>query len=431
MVGIDFSLEERLAQVPIGKHLHQIKCFKDPSRFRFVLAGRRGGKTTLLREEICRAISQCPPKGEIFYIGPTNAHAMELMFETAEDRFEELGWKFKPRVSKQRFEFSQGRKLYIIGAEKIRRIRGHPVFMAVFDEIAFFDADLKKVWRAVRPSLTDLKGRAVAATTPNGKGTQAYDFFLNVQKSPAWTTHVWRTLDNPAIDPEEIEAAKHELDEKSFKQEYEVTWESFEGLAYYNFDENLHIKKQPEISDDLPVILGFDFNVNPTTLLVAQNQESKIRFKKEYSLKNSSTEKTVMNFCEDFKHKADKWRVKIRGDAAGRARSSQTGFSNYDTVEELLRSYGFKVEWEIMASNPSIVDRVQQANSFLKNVYGEPRIEIDPSCSELIKDLSSQQLEGRFPSDKGNVGHKADAFGYIVHVEWLNSTSKRTTQRQL
>lgn len=418
-----------LAVVQQLKHVKQIEALNDPTRFKFWLAGRRGGKTVAIVEDILESLANCPAGGEIFYIGPTNGHAIELIWEKLEERLDELRWKYKPRISKQRFEFSRGRKIYVIGAEKIRRIRGHKVWRAYLDEVAFFEVQLSDVWKAVRPALSDLKGRAVCATTPNGKGTDAYDFYLATLSKPDWKYFHWYTLDNPYIDPEEIEAAKREMDPISFRQEYMASWESFEGLAYYCFDENLHIKKQPPIEPEKPVILAFDFNVNPTTLLVHQRDGETIRFKKEYSQKNSSTPATVRTFCEDHKELAQKLVIKIRGDSSGNARKSVVGRSDYEAVKEMLSLYGFNYQYEVPSVNPSIIDRVANANGYLKNVYGQHRVEFDPTMKDTIRDLSSQELDGRFPSDRNNLGHKADAVGYTLW--WESIHSKRKEQRTI
>jgi hypothetical protein len=401
------------------RHIKQIQALEDKARYAFWLAGRRGGKTMGFREWLLEDVPKSPPRSEFYFIGPTNGHALELMWEPMEDRLLDLGWKFKPRVSKKRFELTHKRKIYIIGAENITRVRGKAVKRVVLDELAYFKQPIEKVWRALRPALSDLKGEARMGTTPDGKGSEAYDWWMKVKSDPEWSTHQWVTLDNPFIDPEEVEAAKRDLDPISFRQEYMATWETFGALAYYCFDENLHIKKQPPIRDDRAVILCFDFNVNPTTLLVAQ-REDKLRFKKEYSLKNSSTEETVEKFCAEHKKKANHWLIKIRGDASGSSRASTTGYSDYFYVEEILRKYGFKYQKEVWSANPPIIDRVKHANSYLKNVYGEHRVEIDPSCKELILDLASQKLVGRLPSDENNRGHKADAFGYCIHWEVKN-----------
>ena len=106
----------------------------------------------------------------------------------------------------------------------------------------------------------------------------------------------------------------------------------------------------------------------------------------------------------------DQLTLKIRGDAAGSSRSANTGKSDYYYVEEQLKFRGFKFEKQVPRANPPIVDRVKFVNSWLQPMVGSHRIEIDPSCKDLIRDLAAQELNGRHPSDANNLGHKADAF---------------------
>lgn len=418
------------------KHHKQIAWFHSKQRHNFALAGRRGGKTTGMREKICDRASKSPPGAEIFYIGPTNQQSLELMWDALDEKLFRLNWSYRPRISSQRFDLPNKRKIYIFGAEKIRRIRGKKAFHIFGDELAYWTTDPRKVWEAARPALSDLKGGSDWATTPNGKGTPAYDFYMDLIGKPNWGIHNWGSIDNPGIDPAEIISALTEMDERSFRQEYMATWESFEGLAYYNFDETIHIKKQGKIDDDRPVILHFDFNVNPTTLLIGQTYGDQTdflySFKKEYSLKNSSTIATVKSFCEDNKSMASKWRLKVRGDAAGSSRKSTTGRSDYKYIDEILREYGFEYQLEVPSSNPAIVDRLSHVNSYLMNVKGQHRIEFDPSMKDTIRDFSSQELDGRFPSDKNNLGHKGDAVGYGVYWDHINRTARAlSSTRQL
>jgi hypothetical protein len=426
-------------QLQHPKHLKQIEALEDPTRFKFWLAGRRGGKTIGILEDLLEGAALCPDGGEIFYIGPANQDAMELIWEKLIDRLDELRWKYRPLISKQRVTLSRKRKVYVIGAENIRRIRGHKVWRAYLDEVAFFKVPLKTVWKAVRPALSDLKGRAVCATTPNGKGTDAYDFYREIISKTDWKYFHWFTEDNPYIDRDEIEDAKRELDDKAFNEEYRAGWESYEGLAYYNFDEMTHVKVDLSGYDlNRPLILNFDFNVNPTTLLIMQKHGPILRWLREFSQKRGSTEDTVREFCEDldeylrarfpederFLDAKQSVLLKIRGDASGNSEKSNTGRSDYYYVKEVLRHYGFTFEMEVPASNPPIVDRVKHVNAYLKNVSGESRIEISQQCKELIRDLGGQELNGRIPSDKNNLGHKADAFGYCVWWDYLTTHRK-------
>lgn len=408
------------------KHETQNRAIREQSRFNFWLAGRRGGKTTGIRRDMTRSLRVMPNSSGLLYLGPSNQMAKELMWNELEENLYKKGWRFRSRISDQRFEFSRGRFIQILGAEKIRRVRGQKYFKVYPDEVAFYTVSLKEVWRALRPTLSDFQGGAIFSTTPNGKGTEAYDFYLDILNKPNWKFFHWKTLDNPYISRDEIESARRELDEKSFKQEYEAGWEAFEGLAYYCFEENLHIKQCSEFDFSVPIGMTLDFNVNPTSLLLAQKIQNHVFFRKEYSLKNSSTEKTIINFCEDFKTHKDKIHLMVHGDATGSSRKSATGRSDYYYLEEVLKHYGFSYQMKVPAVNPPIIDRVASANAWLKNVKGESRITIDPSCTDLIRDLSSQPLEGRFPSDKGNLGHKADAFGYYIYYQQTTGQARPT-----
>lgn len=371
-----------------------------------------------------------PERTKIVMIGPTNVHAMELFWEAMDEELYNQGWSYKPRVSAQSFFLPGRRRIQILGAEKIRRVRGgDDIFRIYLDEVAYFSTPLPEVWRAVRPGLAKYQGGGIAATTPNGKGTDAYDFYLEKIKDSSWGFYSWPTWANPSIPSDEIDSAYKELDEKSFKQEYLATWESFSGLAYYNFNEAVHIKPQT-IDVNQPLILHFDFNVNPTTLLLGQ-RDAKYRIKKEYSFKNSSTERTIDAFIEDFKEHKARLILKIRGDAAGRSRSSNTGFADYHYVEERLKLAGFKFTFEVPASNPPIVDRVKHVNGYLMNAQGESRVEIDHSCTQLIRDLSSQEVEGRLLSSSNNLGHKSDAFGYGIWWDYASAASGPSTSYNL
>lgn len=396
----------------------------------YLVCGRRGGKTFTLLERMLAKASKQPPRSDIYYIGPTNSQSKELIWDAMEARLYEMDWWYRPMVSKSRFELSDGRKIYVIGAEKISRIRGHKVWHMCLDELAYFGTSFIDVWRAARPTLTDLRGSADLATTPDGKGSQAYDVWLQSIEKPEWQTYSWRTLDNPWIDPKEIEDAKHELDEYSFRQEYEATWELYEGLAYYNMDENKNLSNCSAIDYNLPLTMNFDFNVNPTTLLLSQLVKDVVYFRKEYSEANSSTDATVRHFCEEHRDNAPKLELEIRGDAAGKARSSNTGRSDYQYVEEALRAHGFKYKYQVPSKNPPIIDRVKYVNGWLKPMKGDPRIIVDPSCKDLIRDLTSQGLDGRVPSKKNNLGHKADALGYNIYWEHIigNRQSQRTIE---
>lgn len=381
-------------------------------------------------ERRLRRLAESPWGSEVAYIGPTLQHAKDLAWDYFENRFIELGIKFLPKLTERYFALPGKRKLYVLGAEKIDRVRGHKLWDAGLDEVAYFSKPLSEVWKALYPTLTDYKGTCDFGTTPDGKGSDCYEFYMANKDKESFSYHHWVTMENPYIDPIVLEEAKKDLDAKAFAQEYLATWESYEGLAYYNFDDKVHVQECGKVTPDAPITIAMDFNVNPTTLLVTQYVGGKKFVRREYSFADSSTERTIKAFIDDYKLHPSPHPISIRGDSAGNQRKSTTGKSDYAYIFEALNNAGIKYLFQVPSVNPAIIDRVNTMNGWLKPMIGQPRIVIDRSCKHLIKDLAGQKLNGRLPSDENNLGHKGDALGYDVYWESLfekrpQSTSKR------
>lgn len=384
----------------------------------------------MILERRLKRLAISPPGAEIAYIGPTLQHAKDLAWDYFKDRFRLEGIKFKPRISERFIELPGERKLYILGAEKIDRVRGHKLWDCGLDEVAYFGQPLNDIWKALRPTLSDFHGTCDFGTTPNGKGSDCYDFYHQQMNKSDWRYHHWVTLDNPYIDPQEIETAKNDLDEKGFNQEYLATWESYEGLAYYNFSEAMHIKPCAVMATSVPVTIAMDFNVNPTTLLVTQLVGRTKFVRREYSFADSSTERTIKAFIDDMKQMPSSFPILIRGDSAGNQRKSTTGKSDYTYIFEALNASNIQYKFEVPSVNPAIIDRVNTVNGWLKPMIGDTRVIIDPSCKNLIKDLAGQKIDGRIPSSANNLGHKADAIGYDIYWDSLLEKRPQSIQKR-
>lgn len=115
------------------------------------------------------------------------------------------------------------------------------------DEAARLKAD---AWRGqLRQRLSDRRGWCLFSTTPLGRNWLYEDI---VQKSgterhPDYCTVAWRTRDNPAIPPEEIEAAQRELPDRYFKREYEASFDAFSGTIFEEWNPELHVVSEAEL----------------------------------------------------------------------------------------------------------------------------------------------------------------------------------------
>jgi len=141
------------------------------------------------------------------------------------------------RVSEQekRMEFMGGGVLEFWSLENKDAGRSRKYKGVIIDEAGLVPG-LEEIWyNAIRPTLTDLKGEAWLLGTPKGRNFfwTAYTFGRD-EFEPEWASWQMPTLTNPHIDPAEIEAARRQMPERSFQQEYEAIFLDESGGVFRN-----------------------------------------------------------------------------------------------------------------------------------------------------------------------------------------------------
>ncbi len=97
-------------------------------------------------------------------------------------------------------------------------LRGEGLDFVVMDECAFMQ---KEAWtEAIRPALSDRQGKALFISTPKGRNWFWEAYMRGVNGEEGWESWTFPTSSNPYIEPAEIEAAKRDLPEMIFRQEY-------------------------------------------------------------------------------------------------------------------------------------------------------------------------------------------------------------------
>jgi len=120
---------------------------------------------------------------------------------------------------------------------------------AIVDEAAMVPG-LMQVWTdAIRPTLTDLRGDAWFMSTPKGRNDfwQLYTYGMDPLRED-WQCWQMPTSTNPFIDSDELEAAKRELPEQSYQQEYEARF--LEGGAVFTKIKEAAIAKHQGYAQD-------------------------------------------------------------------------------------------------------------------------------------------------------------------------------------
>lgn len=111
--------------------------------------------------------------------------------------------------------------------------RGRKYALVVIDEAAMIP-NLSQVWQeSIRPTLTDLHGSAWILSTPRGMNDfkTLFDVGQDCERQD-WISWQMPTAANPFMDPAEIDAARQDLTEAAFNQEYLAQFIDSEGSVF-------------------------------------------------------------------------------------------------------------------------------------------------------------------------------------------------------
>ena len=114
--------------------------------------------------------------------------------------------------------------------------------LTVLDEYASMAPE---AWTEVlRPALADRRGRALFIGTPHGHN-HFFTLFDWALDHADWERFQFTTEQGGNVTIEELKSATHEMDERTYRQEFQASFENMGvGLAYYAFDRN---KKNVEL----------------------------------------------------------------------------------------------------------------------------------------------------------------------------------------
>lgn len=377
-------------------------------RWRVAVCGRRFGKTTLAIRELARFARK--PHSVCWYLGPTRSQAKGIVWEKLKAKFTDLRWLAKTNESELIITLVNGSEIAIKSADAYDRMRGYSVDFVVLDEFA--DMDGQAVWTSVRPTLSDRRGHALFIGTPkNGRSSWAYDIYSNAITNPNdWASWSFTTLDGGFVPEEEVEAAKRDMDERTFRQEYLASWEESASRVWYAFDRQHNVKVYTGPEPDV-IYVGIDFNIQPMSMTIGVRYGQVLHIIDEICLYSSNTQEAV----EELLSRYPKAKIWAYPDPAGRARSTKSGGASDFTY---LQNAGFVVK--APNSHLPIRDRVNATNARFCNALGERNIFVDPRCRKLIESLERHTYqEGSSTPDKTQgYDHITDALSYSVSYIW-------------
>ncbi|RMD68423.1 MAG: hypothetical protein D6822_07020 [Cyanobacteria bacterium J149] len=235
---------------PFDPHEGQLEVINayDEYRFRLLNCGRRWGKTTLAVNEML-SFALFNPGSLVVYFAPTIQQARDIAWRMLKANAYHYGGVKKTNESRLELVInSEGggeSEIWLRGTENYESARGLGIHFLVIDEIAMM-RNWYQIWEEVlRATLSDTEGKVLMCSTPKGynhwhqlwqMGQVGSSTHVDGYKS--WTFPSWT---NPHLSEREIEAARLELTEASYLQEWGAQFKRFTGLVYTSFDRDKHI----------------------------------------------------------------------------------------------------------------------------------------------------------------------------------------------
>lgn len=389
------------------KHLHpaQKQVKTESKRFNILKCGRRFGKTHLSIELAVDTLLDGHP---VAYYAPTYKDAYEWWNELKFTIHEAI--ESKDETVKQ-LKIITGGKLDLWSMEDPNSGRGRKYKRVIMDECEKA-LNFKQAWlQAIRPTLTDFEGDAYFLSTPKFGKTYFKEIFEYPAKFDNWAAWRFTTYDNPHMKKEEIDLARAQYDDLTFRCEFMAEDVDLTNNPFcYAFDEARHVKPC-SFDDGHYLMISTDFNVDPITATASQYIDGQKRFIKEFRLRNSN----IYELCDHIKAAFPTASILLTGDATGRNRSAlSVGNINYYTVIKQKLSLTDQ-QIKVPSVNPAVSDRRVLCNSILQN----QDLIIDPSCKYLIEDLKYVEVNDKGDIDKTKDKHRAhliDGFGYDLNT---------------
>lgn len=385
-------------------------------RFKTVHAGRRSYKTEIAKRTLVTEACKYG-KQRYFFGAPTRDQAKQIAWNDI--KLLSLPMVVDKSETELYVKLASGSEIWVVGFDKPERFEGRIWHGGILDEYA----DMKeRAWiESVRPALTDTGGWAWLIGVPAGKN-HYYELVERARsgKDEEWADYNWLSAD--VLPFNEIEKLKESYDERTYRQEFEGSFESYEGRAYIYYDADIHRKPQA-YSPYMPICVSCDFNLDPCVWILGQDFNGFISVQDE--IKQNQTD--IWKMCAELKHRLEakagrdcKRKLTIfYGDLEhGKSRSVSATATSWEIIR------GEFVQWNVefrLRGHPRIIDRVNAVNTKLRNVKGEPKLGIDPKCKELHKDMEMVSLEILQNESKNTAKdrtHASDDLGYWINYDY-------------
>lgn len=234
-------------EIPYKPREHQLKVHEllDGKRFAVVVAHRRFGKTVAALNHLIReAVLNEKETPRYAYIAPTYGQAKRVAWDYLVKYTTPLGGT--NNISELRVDF-WGRRIQLYGSDNPDSLRGQYFDGVIIDEVGDQNP---KIWTdIVRPALTDRKGWCLFIGTPKGHN-HFKELRDRAEKEEGWGLLEFKASETGVVDETELKAAKNEMGEDKYRQEFECSFDAAVEGSYYgtilnDLEEKKHMQEIP------------------------------------------------------------------------------------------------------------------------------------------------------------------------------------------
>ncbi len=389
--------------------------------------------TFLMAEELRRAARLAVRRNvgvenEIWYGAPTFLQAKRVMWGRVKRAIPRSWIAGRPNETTCSLRLLSGHVIRLVGLDASENLRGSGLWFFGGDEWA----DCRpSAWREViRPMLSTARGHALFIGTPKG-----FDHFRDAYLlgqpggDPSYRSFLFTTADGGNVPPEELEAARRELDLRTWQQEYCASFETYAGRVVYAFSRAGNVKRSG-YDPNRPLHVGMDFNVNPMSATIWQEQGETTRQIDEIVLPTSNTDEMAGEIARRYGRdgfepgRREVGHITVYPDPAGAQRRSSAGGR---TDIGILREKGFAVC--ASRSHPPVRDRMNVMNRQFRSADGQVLATVDPRCVRSIEAYERLVFrEGTGEPDKTQgFDHLVDASGYYLFGRQNRMSSASTS----
>ena len=395
----------------------------DEKRFGVVVAHRRMGKTVSAINHIIKdAILNQKEAPRYAYIAPTYGQAKRVAWDYLVKYADPLGGT--SNISELRVDF-WGRRIQLYGSDNPEALRGQYFDGVILDEIGDQNP---KIWTdIVRPALADRKGWCLFIGTPKGHN-HFKELRDRAEKEEGWGLLEFKASETGVVDETELKAARNEMGEDKFRQEFECSFDAAVEGSYYGqilneLEDKKHMQEIPreELSR---TFTAWDLGMgDSTSIWVAQLVGTEVRLIDYYENHGVGLDHYVKWIKDNDYTKAEHilpHDVRVRELGSGKSRL------------EMLEEAGLEIK---IAPRMGLDDGIQAVRRLLPRCwFNVPQVQIGLNCLRNYRrdyDEKRKIFYERPLHDWSS--HGSDSFRYLAlgldegHSTWskpINQTPK-------